>query len=173
MERRGWRGEMGPSVTWVALDYARRGDTALRISASLIWSPGYPCSLLSQFHGNQWDNSVQVFYILLNAMRSEERKIVGDVALWSKRMAWANEEASNIGIRSLLLLKPMVVTPTFHSGCRAFFSLPPLSLVHMLCTQLSSSEEWGPYFIYPETIIKPQHKTDTEKQLWIRFIPGS
>lgn len=128
---------------------------------------------LTEFHGNQWDNSVQVFYILLNAMQSEERKIVGDVALWSKRMTWANEEASNIGIRSLLLLKPMVVTPTLHSGCRAFFSLPPLSLLHMLCTQLSTSEEWGPYFIYPETIIKPQHKTDTGKQLWIWFIPGS
>ena len=32
-------GKLGPRVTWVALDYARRGDMALRSSASLIWCP--------------------------------------------------------------------------------------------------------------------------------------
>lgn len=122
---------------------------------------------LTEFHDNQWDNSLQEFYILLNAMQSEEKKIVGDVALWSKRMTGVNEEASNIGIRSLLLLKPMLVTLTSQSGHRAFSSLPLLHLIHMLCTQFSSSEERGPYFMYPETIIKAQHKTDTEKQLWI------
>ena len=41
-------GKLGPRVTWVALDYARRGDMALRSSASLIWCPRDPCSLLSQ-----------------------------------------------------------------------------------------------------------------------------
>ena len=65
-------GKLGPRVTWVALDYARRGDMALRSSASLIWCPRDPCSLLSQSFMTTSESSRVLYTVKCYAKWREE-----------------------------------------------------------------------------------------------------